>query len=116
TTSGTSVTATFEMLDGKNVAAAYLWKNTSGFAEYPMTKVTSKKYTYTLAGQTTGTKLALACKFVVENGSCVTQYLTYTVGNTCATTSLEGVVDNVASFYPNPAKDVLYFKSDNPIQ
>ncbi len=116
TTSGNSVIVTFEMLDGKSVYGAYLWKNTAGFAEYSMTKVSGKKYTYTLAGLSTGARIAFACKFIVDNGSCVTQYLTYTVGNTCGVTELEKIAQNVAFIYPNPAKDVLYIKSDNPIQ
>ncbi len=115
TTSGTNVTVTYEMLDGKNVYAAYLWKNNSGFAEYPMTKSIGKKYKYTLTNQTTGAKLSTACKFVVDNGACVTQYQNYIVGNNCAASGIENVTSNKVSLYPNPVKCTLNIASDNAI-
>jgi len=110
TTSGTDVFVTFEMLDSKEVANAYLWNYTSGFSENKITAVNGKIYSYTLTKQTLGAKIKVACKFEVPGGSCVTQQLQYTVGNTCGiTTDIANAKVSEVRYYPNPVQNFLHF-------
>lgn len=81
-TTGTSVNIEFEMLDNVSGLVAYLWNETSGFQELGMT-VSGKKATYTLTGQTIGSKIKVRCKFAYAGGMAVTKQYSYTVGNDC---------------------------------
>ncbi|MDD4969009.1 MAG: T9SS type A sorting domain-containing protein [Paludibacter sp.] len=85
TTTGTDVTITFELLDTKVGLVAYLWNQTSGFAELPMTATTGQKFTKTLTGLTLGSVINVACKFAYAGGQgmAVTSSFNYTVGNSC---------------------------------
>lgn len=83
TTSGTDVTVSFELLDTKVGLVAYLWNRTSGFAESQMANTSGQKFSYTLAGQTLGATITVACKFAYAGGMAVTKDFTYTVGNSC---------------------------------
>ena len=111
TTSGTDVIITFEMLDSKEVANAYLWNYTSGFSENKMNNINDKIYSYTLTKQTIGAKIKVACKFEVQGGSCATQQLQYTVGNTCAVnTAIKTDKISDVSCYPNPVQNILHIE------
>ncbi|MDO9254061.1 MAG: family 16 glycosylhydrolase [Bacteroidales bacterium] len=111
TTSGTDVIVTFEMLDSKEVANAYLWNFTSSFSENKITTINGKIFSYTLSKQTIGSKIKVACKFEVPGGSCVTQQLTYTVGNACVVnTAIETEQAAVSRFYPNPLHTILHLQ------
>ncbi len=81
-TVGTSVTVTSELLDtDKEGVIAYLWKK-EPFSEAQM-QGSNQKFNLTLANQTIGQKLELACKFAFAGGMNVTKYFEYTVGNNC---------------------------------
>ena len=87
TTTGTSVTVTFKLLDSKDGLVAYLWNRTSGFQELAMTGSGSQTFSYTLTGQTPGNTITVACKFAYAGGMSVTKDFTYTVGNDCSGSS-----------------------------
>jgi trimeric autotransporter adhesin len=83
TTSGTSVTATFTLLDtDKTGVVAYLWRETP-FGEFPMTNSSGLTFTRTLTGLTPGATVKLGVKFAYAGGLSRTKYFTYTVGDTC---------------------------------
>jgi len=81
-TSGTSVTATFELLDTKVGLVGFLWNTTTGFVETQMTG-TGQNFSLTITGQTPGSVIKLACKFAYSGGFAVTKTFNYTVGNDC---------------------------------
>jgi len=109
TTSGTSVTVAFELLDAKDGLIAYLWNRTTGFAETQMTNTSGRIFTKTLTGLTSGSTITVACKFAYANGMAVTKDFTYTVGNTCSATTGIPVLNNAAiKLYPNPVTNTLY--------
>jgi beta-glucanase (GH16 family) len=111
TTSGTDVIVTFEMLDSREVANAYFWNYTSAFSENKITTRNGKIFSYTLSNQTIGSKIKVACKFEVPGGSCVTQQLSYTVGNACViNTAIETEQVSESRFYPNPVLTVLHLQ------
>lgn len=87
-TSGTSVTISFTLLDDYERVAAYLWKYYSqdGFNEQNMTyNSTTKEATITLPDQTPNSQLTIACKFAYSGASSVTKKFIYTVGDNCET-------------------------------
>ena len=85
TTSGTSVTITFELLDTKTGLVAQLVTPANVFTN--MTLVSGQKFTYTLTGQTPGATITYGCYFPYEGNSSRTTDLTYTVGNACGTST-----------------------------
>ena len=103
-TVGTDVEMTFEILDTDKVGLiAYLWK-ASPFTEYPMTRVSEKIYTATIANQAAGSTIRYACKFAFAGGLAVTEYIDYVVGTPCGDgngngTSKEG--DGLRAYYYN---------------
>lgn len=111
TTSGTSVTATFELLDVQVGIVAYIWNYTSGFAETQMTNSSGQTFTQTLSGLTLGSVIQIACKFGYQGGMAVTKTFTYVVGDNCSAfpasitstpaaatgTSVDNLVDNIAT-------------------
>lgn len=116
TTDGTNVTITFEMLDNKAGIVAFLWDQTSGFAETQMTNVGGNKFSITLTGKTIGSIIKVSCKFAYAGGMSVTKQFSYTVGNDCGASGVENVTSNKFITFPNPTKDNVYFKSDSPVQ
>jgi len=85
-TVGTNVNITFELLDDKAGAIAYLWKQTP-FAETAMTNTSGKIFTTTISGQSMGSTISYACKFAYSGGLSVTKYVTYIVGSNCGGTT-----------------------------
>ncbi len=85
TTSGTSVTITFELLDTKTGLVAQLVTPANAYTN--MALVSGQKYTYTLTGQTPGATITYACYFAYAGASARTTDLTYTVGDACGTSS-----------------------------
>ncbi len=85
TTSGTSVTATFTMLDtDKTGVVAYLWTLAPNFAESPQVQGNpGLTFTRTVTGLTPGATISLAMKFAYAGGAVVTKWFTYTVGDAC---------------------------------
>ncbi|MCQ2369085.1 MAG: hypothetical protein MJ007_01230 [Paludibacteraceae bacterium] len=83
-TNGSSVNIQFELLDKKTGLVAYLWNETSGFAEIGMT-VSNQTATITLNNCTKGDVLKFRCKFAYQGGAgmAVTKQFLYTVGNNC---------------------------------
>lgn len=82
-TVGTSVIATFELLDTNRAGViAFLWQKTP-FGETPMDKTSGLIFTKTLEDQTIGTTISYACKFAFAGGLAVTKYIDYVVGDNC---------------------------------
>jgi len=106
-TVGTSVIATFELLDAKVGVVAYLWKQ-SPFGETQMAQIGNQKFTTTLGGLSAGTTINYACKFAFSGGMAVTRYFSYVVGSSCGATSLPGTENNSIKLYPNPVESTLF--------
>ncbi|QBN18061.1 family 16 glycosylhydrolase [Flavobacterium nackdongense] len=105
-TIGTDVKITFELLDAdKTGVIAYLWRQ-SPFAETPMTNVSGKIFTQTIAGQTNGSTINYACKFAFAGGLSVTKYLSYVVGSSCSL-GVENPSEIKQFAYPNPVGNSL---------
>jgi hypothetical protein len=104
------------MLDNKSGIVAFLWDQTSGFAETQMTNIGGNKFSTTLSGKTAGSIIKVACKFAYAGGMSVTKQLSYTVGSNCGASGIGKIVSNDTFFYPNPTKDLLYFKSTSAIR
>lgn len=114
-TIGNSVKIIFQMLDTDKVGVvAYLWKQTP-FTEYPMTNVSGNTFSYLVTNQQLGSTISYAVKFAYANGMSVTQYINYTVGNTCAL-NLNSFSTSKIKLYPNPTNDKLYFETDTKLK
>ena len=92
-TIGSTVLATFELLDSdKEGVVAFLW-NENPFSEQEMERVSGSRFSTTLTNQTNGTPLSYACKFAFAGGLAVTKYFSYTVGSEfCADDEEIGVI------------------------
>ncbi|GAB1415872.1 hypothetical protein MASR2M117_12780 [Paludibacter sp.] len=84
TTSGTTVTVEFELLDVKDGVVAYAWTYNPNFAETAMTNIGGKKFTKTFTDQTLDATFKVACKFAFAGGMAVTKQYEYTVGENCS--------------------------------
>ena len=79
-TSGSSVTIKFTLLDEYEGVVAYLWDYTNGFAESGMAyDPATKTASTTLANQKGGSTITFACKFAYAGGMSVTKQFSYTV-------------------------------------
>lgn len=82
-TTGSSITATFTLLDtDKAGVSAYLWK-TPPFQEITMSHVSGQTFSATVDGLTIGNEYNFAVKFAYANGQIETKYFTYEVGDNC---------------------------------
>ncbi|MGB0254551.1 MAG: glycosyl hydrolase [Flavobacteriaceae bacterium] len=109
TTSGTSVTFTFELLDtDKSGVVAHLWRQAPNFTETAMSG-SGNTFSATVSGFTVGETISYACKFAYAGGGqAVTKYFSYEVGDVC-TFSIDDVnLFTEVTVYPNPVKDVIY--------
>lgn len=80
TTSGSSVTIKFTLLDEYEGVVAYLWDYTNGFAESGMQyNNATKTASITLTNQKGGSTITFACKFAYAGGMSVTKQFSYTV-------------------------------------
>ena len=111
-TSGTDVIFTFELLDtDKSGVVAYLWQQTP-FTETLMTNSSGLVFTKTLSGFTEGETISYACKFAFAGGLAVTKYLSYEVGSSCSSLSLDdNIWGNNIKIYPNPSSDTFNINS-----
>ena len=106
---------TFEMASGTAGLVAWAWKE-SPFAETPMT-VSGTEATLDISGYTTGESISYAVKFAwAAGGLGVTKYFSYTVGEDCATASIDKNNLLEISLYPNPAKGTLNISAKNTIE
>jgi hypothetical protein len=108
-TTGTTVTVTFQLLDDQVGVVAFLWKQ-SPFAETQMTNVSGKIFSATLNNQTIGATISYACKFAYSGGMAVTKYLTYVVGNTCSLTGVDDSPETELRVFPNPVQNILHMQ------
>ena len=109
------VRLTFEMASGTAGLVAWAWKE-SPFAETPMT-VSGTEATLDISGYTTGESISYAVKFAwAAGGLGVTKYFSYTVGEDCATASIDKNNLLEISLYPNPAKGTLNISAKNTIE
>ena len=111
-TSGTDVIFTFELLDtDKSGVVAYLWQQTP-FTETLMTNSSGLVFTKTLSGFTEGETISYACKFAFAGGLAVTKYLSYEVGSSCSSLSLDdNIWGNNIKIYPNPTSKTFNINS-----
>ncbi len=100
------ITASFEgAYDG--FAGPWLQNITDGFAETAMTAAADNTYTATLSGYPAGSQVKFRVKIAFASGLAVTSDCTYTVGNTCSTTSIDDVEMQGVAAYPNPVRDTF---------
>jgi endoglucanase Acf2 len=111
-TIGTSVKITFELLDTNRAGViAYLWKQTP-FGEVQMDNVSGLKFTKTIGGVTEGQTISYGCKFAFAGGLAVTKYISYQVGSSCGTLSVdENLVENEITLFPNPATNQVTIRA-----
>ena len=111
-TSGTDVIFTFELLDtNRTGVVAYLWQETP-FTETPMNNTSGLVFTKTLSGFTEGQTISYACKFAFAGGLAVTKYLSYEVGSSCSSLSLDdNIWGNNIKIYPNPTSKTFNINS-----
>ena len=111
-TSGTDVIFTFELLDtNRTGVVAYLWQETP-FTETPMNNTSGLVFTKTLSGFTEGQIISYACKFAFAGGLAVTKYLSYEVGSSCSSLSLDdNIWGNNIKIYPNPTSKTFNINS-----
>ena len=111
-TSGTDVIFTFELLDtDRTGVVAYLWQETP-FTETPMNNTSGLVFTKTLSGFTEGQIISYACKFAFAGGLAVTKYLSYEVGSSCSSLSLDdNIWGNNIKIYPNPTSKTFNINS-----
>ena len=86
TTSGTDVTATFELLDPRDGLIAFAQTYNPNFAELPMSPVgppENQTFSITFPNQTIGDNFLMACKFAFAGGLSTTNIIGYTVGEGC---------------------------------
>ncbi|GEM_PF-2704677 len=109
TTTGSSVTITFKVLDtDKPDINAYLWQQ-EPFAEIQMTKVSDNEFSATLSNQSSGSTIAYASKFAwAAGGLAVTKYFSYRVGSIfceseCGDVGVSGCTDATAFNYDTSA-------------
>ncbi len=67
-------------------AGPWLFNETSGFAEVPMTKDADGEYAAVLTGLSKGQSVKVRVKIAFAGGLAITEYCTYEVGKSCATT------------------------------
>jgi len=109
------VRLTFAMSSGTAGIVAYAWKE-APFAETPM-NVSGTEATLDISGYTTGASISYAVKFAwAAGGFGVTKYFSYTVGEDCATASIDKNNLLGISLYPNPAKGSLNISAKNTIE
>jgi len=116
TTSGTDVTAVFELLDAKDGVVAYAWTYNPNFAEIAMTNVSGKKFTKTFTGQTMDATFTMQCKFAYAGGMAVTKTYVYTVGNTCISTETISPDINAFKMFPNPIQNNLLISTEQKMR
>jgi len=111
-TSGTDVIFTFELLDtDRTGVVAYLWQETP-FTETPMNNTSGLVFTKTLSGFTEGQTISYSCKFAFAGGLAVTKYLSYEVGSSCSSLSLDdNIWGNNIKIYPNPTSKTFNINS-----
>lgn len=73
---------TFECLDEKIGLVAFLWDQTEGFTEIPMTNIPgTQKFTYKSGSRTIGETIKFSCKFAYAGGQSVTRQFEFTIGD-----------------------------------
>ncbi|NNE28236.1 MAG: carbohydrate-binding protein, partial [Saprospiraceae bacterium] len=77
---GTNVTVLFELLDTDKVGVQALLRTESPFTEKRMDQLSGNIFSLTLAGQTLGSTIRVACKFEFAGGLAVTKWIDYEVG------------------------------------
>ncbi|MDE6277841.1 MAG: hypothetical protein K2M06_07010 [Muribaculaceae bacterium] len=81
------VSASFEMENEYvGFAGPWLFNETNGFAEVPMTKDYEGGYSAVLTGLTAGQQVKVRVKIAFAGGMALTDYCTYEVGKNCGTT------------------------------
>ena len=82
------------------------------FTETLMTNSSGLVFTKTLSGFTEGETISYACKFAFAGGLAVTKYLSYEVGSSCSSLSLDdNIWGNNIKIYPNPSSDTFNINS-----
>ncbi len=112
-TVGSDVVVTFELLDTDKVGVvAYVWQQ-DPFAEIEMTQGEGLSFSATVPGLTVGQDVNFAVKFAYAGGLAVTQYFTYTVGESCELGVNTPVFNaSAVTMYPNPVADVVNITSE----
>ena len=114
-TSGTDVNLTFEILDtDKEGLNPQIFIEPSDFIN--MNSSNAPTYTATLVGQTPGADISFSLRAAYSGGLVRSKIFTYTVGEDCATASIDKNNLLEISLYPNPAKGILNISAKNTIE
>ncbi|MDE6311217.1 MAG: hypothetical protein K2L96_05295 [Muribaculaceae bacterium] len=93
-------------------AGPWLFNETSGFAEVPMTKSADGDYTAVLTGLSKGDQVKVRAKIAFAGGMAVTEYCTYEVGKSCATTEIESLFVETLDVSVELRNNVLSIRSE----
>ncbi|MDC0177032.1 T9SS type A sorting domain-containing protein [Polaribacter sp.] len=111
---GTDVKVTIELLNTVVGLVAQYFNDGSG--NQNPTLVSGQKYEYTFTGLTDGAEMAFTAGFAWAAGGQLQVSRTYTVGEDCATASIDKNNLLETSLYPNPAKGTLNISAKNTIE
>ncbi|WP_294823540.1 T9SS type A sorting domain-containing protein [uncultured Flavobacterium sp.] len=108
-----NVVVTFDLLDtDKTGVVALVWQQTP-FTETEMLQGEGLSFSASIPGLTLAQDVNLAVKFAYSGGQAVTQYFTYTVGESCEMgVEVPEFASNV-KLYPNPAISLVTLDMGN---
>ena len=95
-TSGTTVTATFKLLDDFPGLGQGAFFQLGGTQVTPFINSTTKVWTSTFPGQTVGSTIELGIMFMATGDNIYTKNFSYTVGNNCIPDTTDPVVTHAA--------------------
>ena len=101
------ITAKFDG-DYVGLAVAYIFNETEGFAELPMSPDGDATFKGTITGVSAGQDVKFRIKIAYAGGLGVTNQVTYKVGTSCSATSgLDTLPADAVSIWPTPVRDIL---------
>jgi beta-glucanase (GH16 family) len=113
--SGTDLMIEFELLDTDkpNPVAFLLTKNPLN--ELTTTPISGNKFILKLIGQTAGATQEYALKFSYGGGTSISNYLSYTFGGICSSSSSISESSEPNFYFQNPVEDYLTIQSSKKI-
>lgn len=93
--------------DYVGLAVAYIFNETEGFAEIPMSPDGDATFKGTITGAAAGQDVKFRIKIAYAGGLGVTNQVTYRVGTACAVTGLGTLPADAVAIWPVPVRDVL---------
>lgn len=100
--------------DYVGLAAAYIFNETDGFAEIPMSPDGDATFKGSITGVTAGQEVKFRIKIAYAGGLGVTKQVTYKVGTPCDITGLDLLPADAVKIWPTTVCDILHISVDTP--